>query len=188
MTVPEPRSTVRAIGGGVDVVIPARTSWVTVIFISFWLCGWAWGVANRLLSPSPHPQMITQGRWFSLIWITLWTIGGLFALLTVLWNLAGRERLRFSRSEVVLRREVLGSGLGQTFDPRRVTNLRAIEIPTGPFGQPANRGRMPWSGGPLAFDYGATTIRFGAGIDFAEASHLVEKITSTATWLNSKSS
>jgi hypothetical protein len=33
------------------------------------------------------------------------------------------------------------------------------------------------SGGLIAFDYGAQTFRFGAGVDEAEAKHILEKIT-----------
>lgn len=44
---------------------------------------------------------------------------------------------------------------------------------------------LPWSGlgVTLAFDYGAKTIRFGSGLDTAEARQLADKITTTATRL-----
>lgn len=169
------RSTVESIGGGVDISIPARRNYVIVAFLVFWLGGWGMGEtqAARTLFLGDHSVHAGNTEFLS-VWLIAWTIGGAFAVLMLLWTLAGRERVRISSSEVSLRREVFGIGIGKHYDPAQVRNLRSVDtvmspsqLRTDPFG---------WFSRPLAFDYGATTVRFGAGIDSAEATHLVERI------------
>lgn len=77
-------------------------------------------------------------------------------------------------------------GIGNHYDPSLVFNFRAVDVP-------ATTTAWFWtspvtiaSGGPLTFDYGARTVRFGAGIDYAEAVELVRRITAAAPWLNSE--
>jgi hypothetical protein len=180
---PMSRVEIQPIGGGVEAVIPAKTNWIFVIFFSVILYGWVWGewaISKALLFPTP--EFAESGsNWFFILWLIGWTWAGLHILLAVLWNLFGRERFRVTRSDVSLRREILGFGFTKMFEPRAVVDLRAVECPDRLFGFLSPN--LPWQrgGGPLAFDYGSKTISFGAGIDQSEASRVVEKIASTVT-------
>jgi len=187
--VPTYRSTLTPIGAGVELAIPAKTNFLIVAFFGAWLCGWfmgEWTVWNALLFPTK--DFAESGSTaFLIVWLVGWTLGGLFVSLTVLWNLFGVERFRVARDEVKLRREILAIGYTRGFDPRSVRGLRAVELPDRMFGFLA--ASVPWQrSGPLAFDYGSTTVRFGSGIDYAEASHWAEKIRSVVPSLNQQSS
>jgi hypothetical protein len=177
------RVDIRSMGGGVEVVIPTRANWVFVAFFSIFLCGWFWGEwtsGKALLFPTQ--ELAESGSaWLLMLWLVGWTWAGLHVLLAILWNLFGRERFRMTRGEVSLRREILGFGYTKVFVPGAVENLRAVEAPDRLFSFLAPN--LPWQKGnhPLAFDDGTKTISFGAGIDYAEASRVVEKIASTVT-------
>lgn len=182
--VAEQRATIQPIGGGVDISIPARSNWLFIAFFSLWLVGWVvgeWTVGKTLLFPPPE-RGETGLDLFSLVWLIVWTFGGLFAFTSVLWMLFGVERARIARDEVSLRREVFGVGRTWQYDPRAVSRLRALEGVESPFGAMPD---LPWNprGQTLAFDYGAKTIRFGSSLDAAEAVQIAGKITTTATWL-----
>jgi hypothetical protein len=181
-TVPVPayRSTVDSAGGGLSISIPSRRNYLIIAFLLIWLGGWfmaEFTSVDKLLAVRTHDQAGFIG-----FWLIAWTAGGAFAVLTLLWNLAGRERVLFSRSEVTLRREIFGVGFGKRYEAGHVKNLRSIEIPAGPFGT-SRTDPFGWSSGALAFDYGAKTVRFGNGIDSAEATYLVEKIIAASPWL-----
>jgi hypothetical protein len=176
--VPANRATLTTVGGGVDVSIPSRRNYFVAVFLVLWLCGWTIGETSAwhtLTTTQPANASHHEPMAFLAVWLCLWTIGGCAALVAALWNIAGREQLRFSGSEVTLRREVFGVGFGTRYDPTRVSNLRCVEVMPGPFGT-MSRSPFGWGGGPLAFDYGAKSIRFGAGVDSAEGQPLVEKI------------
>ncbi|HEY0232097.1 MAG TPA: hypothetical protein VGC55_12665 [Dokdonella sp.] len=186
MPVPTYRSTLTPVGAGVELAMPAKTNILVVAFFGAWLCGWAmgeWTVWNALLFPtSAFAESGSTG--FLVVWLIGWTLGGLFVLLTILWNLFGVERFRVARDEVNLRREILGLGYTRGFDPRSVRGLRAVELPDRMFGFLAAGVPRQRSAGPLAFDYGAKTVRFGSGVDYAEASHWAGKIRSAVPSLN----
>jgi hypothetical protein len=176
--VPQNRATLTTVGGGVDVTIASRRNYFVAMFIAIWLCGWFFGETSAWQTlATPHPAVAAhpQSDLFLVVWLCIWTIGGCGAAVAALWNIAGRELVRFSGSEVSLRREVFGVGFGTRYDPTRVTNLRCVDMVPGPFGT-MSRSPFGWGGGPLAFDYGAKSVRFGAGMDSAEGQPLVEKI------------
>ena len=151
-------------------VIPARRSWFVLLFLCFWLVGWAFGevtVARQLLSPSekaPDP--------FLYVWLVGWSLGGVFALVTILWQLAGKEIIAVSTGALVHRKEIFGLGRSWRYKISEVKNFRALE--------PEIVQSVGRSGGtvqgPIAFDYGARTIRIGASLDAAEGRMLVEKL------------
>jgi hypothetical protein len=73
---------------------------------------------------------------------------------------------------LTMRREPIGIPLRKGYDLLNVRNLRVV-----PFDESLWSRRDPWTPtGPLAFDYGARTVRFGAGIDEAEARMIVDSI------------
>jgi hypothetical protein len=146
-----------------------------MLFLPVWLAGWAFGEITvlRQLLLGPHsgaPDL------FMLVWVTGWTLGGGFALATVAWLFAGRERVRVEQGTLTLEQVVGPVGRRRSYDLRQVTGLRAVaqtsqELMAGnmtPFGF----GRT----GGLAFDYGTSTVRWGAGLDEAEARVVVERL------------
>ena len=177
--VPALRSTIEPIGGGVELTIPSRRNYLMVAVFIIWLGGWFMGESAAIRTVFFEHKSLDDGHTaFMAFWLIGWTAGGIGVLLAVLWNIAGCERVRFGSDEVVLRKEIYGLGFGRRYDPSKVSNLRVLETS----GFPANFGRRAWgvNAAPLAFDYGAQTMHFGAGIDAAEARQLVAKIVNAA--------
>jgi hypothetical protein len=101
----------------------------------------------------------------------LFSLGGL----VISWNLAGREVVRVTPGELVLRKEVFGLGSPREFDRSQVADLRVAPLVYNPWDW--NAGLAVWGlGGTLAFDYGAKTYRFGIGLDEAEAKMILAAI------------
>ncbi|NVM79510.1 hypothetical protein FHW83_005351 [Duganella sp. SG902] len=165
-----------ATADGLKVVIPARRNWVTVLFLSAWLGGWAMGetnVAGQLL----HGGGKTAAA-FLVFWLVAWTLGGIFALGSVLWQLAGREVLTANSTALIHRVEIFGLGVNRSYAASGIKNLRATERPASPT---SNQRVLfpPLFGaghGLIAFDYGARTIRTGSSLDEAEAKLLVSSL------------
>ncbi|HEX9574576.1 MAG TPA: hypothetical protein VF994_10795 [Myxococcales bacterium] len=169
------RSTMAEENGVVRVRIPARRNWFLGLFLVVWLCGWlageiltlrsAFGARGGARAP-PTP--------FLLLWIAGWTVGGAFAVYAWIWNAFGREVIELDGRALIFRREPIGLPPRKEYDLLHVRNLRVV-----PFDGSIWSGRESFAGmrgGPLAFDYGAKTVRFGAGVDEAEARMILDSI------------
>lgn len=174
-----PRFTLETTVDGQRVVVPARRNWSVLLFLCAWLVGWVFGevsAARQLLSPSENTPQV-----FLLAWLAGWTLGGAFALGAVPWQLAGREILSVNPSTLLHRVEAFGLGWSRQYKTTEVKNLRATEYASNPFtNQAAWFPPLTGSGfGPVAFDYGARTLRLGAALEEAEAKLLVEKLATS---------
>ena len=153
---------------GLEIVIPAKTHIFTAFFL-FWLGGWGWGevtVVRDLINGSRNAA-------FEVFWLGGWTLGGVFAAYVVLWNLFGRERITLSGDALIVRREVLGVGRVREYS---LDHVRALRLSPPVLG---SRGPGPFplaSNALIAFDYGASTVRFGLSIDEPEASGIIERM------------
>jgi hypothetical protein len=158
---------------GVRAIVPARRSAFAILFMCVWLCGWAFGEVNvirELWSPTDKTPLL-----FLTFWLTAWTAGGAFALGTVAWQLAGREVISVDPTTLRHRIEILGIGRTRDYRLSEVKAIRATEYSANPFtNQAALLPPITNSGfGPVAFDYGARTIRFAPALEEAEAKLLV---------------
>ena len=165
--------------GLVRVQIPARRNWAIIIILGIWLCGWAGG---EIL----FPYSVLRGAAFSregargppaaflIFWFMVWTAFGAGAIYTWVWNVFGREVVEIDARALTVRRAPIPFPPSKQYDLLHVRNLRVV-----PFESYLWWMRDPFAGmrgGPLAFDYGAKTIRFGAGIDEAEARMVLDSI------------
>ena len=171
------RYTVESSSEGLRASIPARRDWLIILFLCAWLGGWFFGevsAAKALLNPKGHSD-----SGFLSFWLLAWTLGGAFCVGTILWQLAGREVLIASGSSFVHRIECFGLGWNRTYRASEVKNLRATEYSSNPFTN--QRAWFPPVGGPgygpIAFDYGARTIRVAPSLDEAEARTLVLELS-----------
>jgi hypothetical protein len=94
-------------------------------------------------------------------------------MLIFLWAIGGRDVLELGAQSVIWRREIFGAAWTRHFTPEAFRNLRTSPFHKSWWGKYA-AGRMAFSG-PLTFDYGLKTYRFG-GIDEAEAKELVSRV------------
>jgi hypothetical protein len=175
---PSDRSTVVETAEGFLVSTPARRNWFVMLFLPLWLIGWFMGevaVGNQLLDPGRGQHEETL---FLVVWLIAWTFGGLAAIVLLLWTTVGVERVKIGGDAIIIRREVLGVGFSREYDSNHAGNLRVAPDAFSMF-DPRNAFRF-WGlgGGPVAFDYGSSTVRFGSGLDEAEASRVVSRVVS----------
>jgi hypothetical protein len=167
------RATTTSVPGGLRIVLPARRRWGAAAFLAVWLCGWGFGLAavlGELLGQGVQGERSLVPALFLVVWLAGWSVGGAVAAWAAAWNVAGREVVTVTGTRLTVRREVLGIGRTAAYDAAAVRDLR-VEAPRSfPF---APRRWDRWPGGPIAFDAGGATRRFGAGVDEAEAEQLV---------------
>ncbi len=164
------RAKVTLLPDGVEITIPERRNLLVAAFLGFWLCGWAVGevsVLGMLMRGQAGP-----GGFFMLAWLGGWTIGGGMALYAWLRMVLGKERIRLRPDALVVFREVPGWVRRNEYDATQVTGLRALPVATVPFFG-SRIDVFGTSGGSIAFDYGARTVRLASGLDEAEARTLV---------------
>jgi hypothetical protein len=172
--VPQGRASVGNAPEGFQIVIPARRQIFALLFLPVWLCGWAFGEFS-VIQTLIHPKSPGEPIAFLVFWLVGWTLGGAFALASVLWMLAGKEILRFGSGVLEYRRGVGALGYSKRYELFHVKNLRAVPM-SGLAARNNAMAGMGWSGGQIAFDYGATTVHVGNGVDEAEAGQLVEQV------------
>lgn len=168
------RSHIEQTPSGLRIIIPAKKNYFLLLFLTFWLAGWAFGEVTALaqvLNPeSGAPKL------FMLVWLGGWTVGGAFAIYAWLWNLKGQEIINLSGSELQHIRRLPLFQRSKEYDLSSVSKLRTQVPDSSAF---ASRNGMEFwgiSGGSVAFDYGHSTHKFGVQLDEAEANHIVTTI------------
>ena len=172
------RSRIQTIPGGIEVSIPSPRNYVIAVFLVFWIGGWIFGLVGvgTQLVPGAAKGHAPPAAFLSL-WFAMWTLFGIFAIAALCWLLAGREVIGIASDLVSVRREAFGIGLTRRYATRSVRALRVVETAdSSGFGLFRMRDPYGMRAGPLAFDYGAKTVRFGAGADVAEAKYLLQRI------------
>ncbi len=161
--------------GGLEVVIPARRNLFIVLFLTFWLAGWAFGEGAVVLQLM-NPTQPNAPKLFLAAWLGMWTIGGGVAMYTWAWMLFGKERVVLGTSSLAIARDILGVRRTREYDILAVTHLQPSAFGPTRFGA----GTINWfggiAGGALQFDYGSRTIRFGAALQEAEAKRLASML------------
>jgi hypothetical protein len=163
------------------IVLPPKRHAFMILFLCAWTGGWFFGERSAIQQLTAAKDPASDG--FLLFWLAGWTLGGAFAIFTVLWMTLGSEVLEL-RSDVLLhRRAILGIGKSRAYDLAQIRALRVGTAVPSLF----DSSRRPsvanvaaaWglSGGPIVFDYGANTIRCGAALDEAEAKQIIERMT-----------
>jgi hypothetical protein len=151
-----------------------------IIFLPIWLCGWAFGLVTAFWSLTTgtverlNPNSPFSPSLFLVVWLIGWTVGGGFALFTWLRMVFGVEILEFKNNVISIKQKILSFEQSRDYDPQHIWRLRTVAIPAASiFNNHHYWGQNMQS---LAFDYGARTIRFGSGIDEAEAAQILELI------------
>jgi len=160
---------------GLRVVIPCRRSWFVILFVAFWLCGWAVAevmVAKQLLNGDAPPE----GEFFMLAWFGVWTIGGVFAIYAWLWQIMGKEILTVRGQTFKIRRDIGGFGFDKEYNLIQVRDLRVGHVEFNPVDFSSSLQLWGVGGGVIAFECGERTYRFGAGLDKEEAKQIVTAV------------
>jgi hypothetical protein len=171
------RSRIESIAGGIGIVMPSRRSVFLAIVVSVWLLFWLLPFAGIIPIESGGMTM-THAATPPPIFFIPWSIGGLFALTLLAWTTAGRERVTIDADTLAVRREAFGLGYTRRYAVASVRALRVVDNASsstsfGGFGRGDPFGLRT---GSIAFDYGAKTIRFGSGVDPAEAKYILSRV------------
>lgn len=93
------RITIRETEDGLGVHVPSVKQIPAILFLLAWLLGWAAGEWFALHEIASNGVSVISA--FLLVWVTVWTLGGLGAVFVVLWQLFGSERLFITSGAVV---------------------------------------------------------------------------------------
>ena len=160
---------------GLRIVIPYSRSWFVIFFLGFWICGWAvaeYMVSSQFLKGDAPPE----GELFMLAWFGVWTIGGLVAIYALLWQVMGKEIVTVYGQMFRTRHDIGGFGFNKDYDLVQMRDLRTTPVGFNPLDLSSSLQLWGIGGGVIAFDYGARTIRFGAGLEEGEAKEIVTAI------------
>jgi hypothetical protein len=157
---------------GLRIVMPCRRSWMVILFLAFWICGWAVAevmIAIQLLNGDAPPE----GEFFMLTWFGVWTVSGVLAIYAWLWQVLGKEIVTVRGQTFTTRRDIAGFGFDKEYDLRQMRDLRVASVGFSPVDFSNSLQLWGVGGGVIAFEYGARTYRFGAGLDETEAKQIV---------------
>lgn len=169
------RSHTTGLPSGIEIEIPSDKNAFAILFLTLWMGGWTMGETTALRSL--FGRGIPSGfSLFMLGWLVMWTIGGVWVVRTILWMAFGKEIVRVRHDELTIESKVFGLGKSREYDLAQVKRLRVAPDSTQPNARALRA--MSSTGGLIAFDYGAKTVRFARSVDEAEAALIVEDIVS----------
>jgi hypothetical protein len=99
-----------------------------------------------------------------------------FAIYAWLWQVLGKEIVNVHGQRFRIRRDIGGFGFDKEYDLLQMRDLRVGQVAFNPLEFSSSLQLWGIGGGVIAFDYGTKTYRFGAGLDEAEAKHVVTAI------------
>jgi hypothetical protein len=183
----QPRYVMDELPGGILFTIRQKRNWFGILFLAFWLAFWLMGevlvlgivvvgLLNLLLNRRPPGPAEWGVGIFLLAWLGGWTVGGLFAIRAWLWSVAGREVISVRADFLRIER---GVPLWHRAEEYRMADISSLRLSQPSLSaSESTRHAQLWGvyGGLLAFDYGASTVRFGIGLEEAEAKQILNQI------------
>lgn len=116
---------------------------------------------------------------FICVWLFFWTLGGGYFLYILLKELTGKEVIEVNSQSITVRRQVLNFSLPtKEYLAENIKYLRILPVQASSDPYSSSWDEIFWklSTGPIAFDWGTTTIRFGGRTDQTEAKQIVTAI------------
>ena len=169
---------------GAQITIPVKRNWFVVLFLGAWLGGWFMGeifALGALLGIALTGSALKAGPAspFIFFWLAAWTVGGFFAFRFFLWNLFGKEIVTLGQGELKIEKKGVPFSKSKSYDLKEAKNFRVVDEPNNSgFGTFQKRDFSGLNnGGIIRFDYGMQTVKFGGGIDEAEANFILSKLS-----------
>ena len=166
------------------VEIPAKRHWTVILFMMVWLAGWAFGEFSALteLLSFEGPMFANA---FIIFWLIGWTFGGGFAFYTILWQLIGKEIIRMEMGKLIIKKSIAGIGRKKEYEADSIKNMQVILDAESSIPGKYNKKAAGRQARKIMFDYGNKIIRFGIGIDEAEAQMVFDRLRQSG-WLRSE--
>jgi hypothetical protein len=159
--------------GSLRIVIPARRHWLKVALVCCWLVGWALAERAAVLLFMAEPAAYRPPG-FAMVCVGSWTLGGMLALLLLVWLIWGREVVTITADALAIRNEISGAGRNRLFEMVYVERFRLRQ--SRPFLERHMLEPGFAKAGWIEFDYRFRTYRFGTQIDRPEARVLIGMI------------
>ncbi|HWR41792.1 hypothetical protein [Sporomusa sp.] len=89
-----------------------------------------------------------------LFWLCGWTIGGGWAFLTLLWNLAGSECITVAKGILKVEKKIMGIGISREYSLSSARDFRVVadHNSNSLFGSRSGMSFWGYVGGPIVFD------------------------------------
>ena len=147
-----------------EITISKRRNWFAVIMQTFSLIFWTlltvYFVNGTVGDPSNLPVLL-----FFLLTFGSFTV---FMFYLFLYVTFGEEKLVFTGNSISIALILLKFKRKRIYNLLYLSRLRVLQITESSF----STGNWP----SLAFDYGSRTVRFGRGMDEAEAAQILERV------------
>lgn len=163
------RATISTFGNQLEIYIPTKKSVFNILFVGVWLVGWYFGEMSALT------QVLNGGiHGFLIIWLCLWTFAGACTIFNLLTEVAGSETTTLQGEYLQIKKAIFGIGIIREYKLTNISNFRiASDQQSSSFFR--RRNWTSFGSGPIYFDYGMKTVKFGLDIDEAEAKHILQR-------------
>jgi len=161
---------------GIVISIPSRKNWFIILFLGFWLIGWAVGEISVIGILSAGIFKLVSNGLPEIATSVPGAFGGAFAIYAWLWQVKGFERISLSFDAFVIEKLTPIWKRKKEYRLKDVVSLRLSNSSSSMWTMSGSMEFWGISGGRLVFDYGAKTVQFGSGIDEAEAKFLIKDI------------
>lgn len=181
------RAIIEDSGMGMRITIPAAPSFQNTTWLVLSLLAWAGGevfVLWHLFDESPDPLF---GTFFMLVWLAMWTLGGIRMIDGLLWNLAGQEVIELSSTALKRRKRLPVFRRSKEYSVANISGLRPAALADQP--SPSKRQNMStlsFKDGTIAFDYGRDTHLLATGLDEADAQYVIAQMCKQVKSLRSQ--
>ena len=170
-----PRAVITSEPDRMTIAIPSRRSLIVVLMLGIWCAAWVAAAFSSVASDDyPFGSSTTGVAAFACFWALSFAMV-LYALHRVL---SGGEVIAVDSATLTVSPLLVPFSRRKTFDVAHVRDLRATPVSVDLLHVIFLSGMYfpGLVGGHIAFDYGAKTYRFGAGVDEAEAKQIVKQI------------
>jgi hypothetical protein len=158
---------------GIAIIVPSKKTWFSLIFGTFWLGGWFYGLVMVILMLQTIKTNDTNINAFLIFWMLAWIVGGGFIIAFLLWGYFGKEKFIIQRDKIVFEKSVFEIGKRKLLDRLDIKNFRYFQINESFIGGNRSVG-WGFGTGKIKFDYGMKTYSFGLGLDEAEANYIID--------------
>jgi len=160
---------------GLRITIPARTRFlptaIAILFSPLWIFGEIAVIYKLVTEP------LSSGTAFFAFWFTIWTLGGLWSLSSLLWNLSGKEVIDLDAVTLRRRKQIPLFSRSREYAVAGIAALRLAPPRIYGYYYQQDMSFLHFNDtGAIAFDHGRDTCRLGAGLDQAEASHVIKEM------------
>jgi hypothetical protein len=163
-------------GAGLRITIRPKPQLFGTAFLGLWMIGWAFGevrVSYEFIYGMPEERFPAPESLLVLAWLALWTLGGCWCLVTLLWNVIGKEIFELNPSTLKRIKQIPIFSRSKEYRVASIANLRVTPIPSSWFDDEESLPSMTFSDGAISFDYGRSTYRLGSDLDEADAKYVI---------------